>query len=85
MMNQLLAKSHKKKKTCDYYIKRRLLLCKRNNIKVIVEQLPEPIDHSIYNKEYWNSFLFYMNSFRYYGNMIIVTDIKTVQIPYLEM
>lgn len=50
-------------------------MCKRNNIQVIVEQLPEPIDHPIYDKEYWNSFLFYMNSFRNYGNVIIVTDI----------
>lgn len=76
IMNQLLAKSHfLKSKTCDYYFKRLLLMCKRNNIQVIVEQLPEPIDHPIYDKEYWNSFLFYMNSFRNYGNVIIVTDI----------
>ena len=26
-------------------------MCKRNNIQVIVEQLPEPIDHPIYDKE----------------------------------
>ncbi len=77
LINQLEAKTHfKELKVCDYYFKELLLMCCRNDIQVIVEQLPIPADHPIYNREYWNDYLCYMASFKYKGHVQLVKNIK---------
>lgn len=78
LMSQLWTKSHfTELKICDYYFKGLLLICKRNNIQIIVEQLPIPIDHPIYNKKYWNDYFSYMASFKHNGKIQIITHLKT--------